>query len=106
MTDDAKVFIFVVVLQVNPSSVAESAGIQPGDSILKIGQEDTGSFSHKDAQDSIIRSGNYLEMTIQRYSTRDFRKQLFSLLYQIARVGTGSGGGAGATCSPKNLVKG
>lgn len=52
--------------KVNEGSIAASAGIQPGDAILRIGHQDVTNFTHKDAQDVIMRSGNSLEMALKR----------------------------------------
>ncbi len=53
-------------IQVNPNSLADQAGLQVGDVILKISDNNADIMRHKEAQDAIYRAGNFLEMTIQR----------------------------------------
>lgn len=55
------------ILQVNPGSLAEQSGLMTGDAIIKIQGQNTDSLKHKEAQDTIIRAGNNIEMVIQRY---------------------------------------
>ncbi|XP_022241983.1 PDZ and LIM domain protein Zasp-like [Limulus polyphemus] len=54
------------IQKVNPGSLAENAGLQTGDGVLKIQGQATENMRHKEAQDSIIRAGNSLELLIQR----------------------------------------
>lgn len=56
--------------RVNPDSIAERAGLQTGDAILKIMGHSTDTMKHKEAQDTIVKSGNQLEMTVERGKTR------------------------------------
>ncbi|XP_076368219.1 uncharacterized protein LOC143255820 isoform X2 [Tachypleus tridentatus] len=51
---------------VNPGSLAENAGLQTGDGVLKIQGQATENMRHKEAQDTIIRAGNSLELLVQR----------------------------------------
>lgn len=52
--------------QVNLGSIADQAGLQPGDSVIAVNNVDCFNLRHKDAQDLIVRSGNSFELTIQR----------------------------------------
>ncbi|XP_023231380.1 PDZ and LIM domain protein Zasp-like isoform X2 [Centruroides sculpturatus] len=56
--------------RVNPDSIAERAGLQTGDAILKIMGRSTETMKHKEAQDTIVKSGNLLEMIVERGKTR------------------------------------
>ncbi len=47
--------------------MAEQAGLQVGDVILKISGNNAEIMKHKEAQDAIYRAANFLEMTIQRF---------------------------------------
>lgn len=53
-------------LQVNPGSLAEQAGLKTGDMIVRIGGAEADNMKHKEAQDAIVRAGNYLELAIAR----------------------------------------
>jgi Periplasmic protease len=55
-----------MMLQVNGGSLAEKAGLQVGDALIKVNNTDVSGLKHKDAQDVIVRSGNSFEFTIQR----------------------------------------
>lgn len=52
--------------QVNAGSLAAKCGLQQGDIILKIGSVETEVLRHKEAQDSILHSGNKLDLLLQR----------------------------------------
>ncbi|XP_076368224.1 PDZ and LIM domain protein 7-like isoform X7 [Tachypleus tridentatus] len=54
------------IQKVNPGSLAENAGLQTGDGVLKIQGQATENMRHKEAQDTIIRAGNSLELLVQR----------------------------------------
>uniref|UniRef100_A0A2I9LPF9 PDZ and LIM protein Zasp isoform X3 n=1 Tax=Centruroides hentzi TaxID=88313 RepID=A0A2I9LPF9_9SCOR len=56
----------LTVLKVNNNSLAQKAGLQPGDTILQIGGHSTDDMKHKEAQDTIIGEGNSVKLTIQR----------------------------------------
>ncbi|XP_061390530.1 PDZ and LIM domain protein Zasp-like [Musca vetustissima] len=58
----ARVFFF----QVNGGSLAEQAGLLPGDAVIKINDVDVFNLRHKEAQDIVVRSGNNFVMTVQR----------------------------------------
>ena len=59
--------LYSLLSQVNPGSLAAKCGLQTGDIILKIGNADTSSLRHKEAQNSIIAAGNRLDLLLQRY---------------------------------------
>ncbi|XP_060072102.1 PDZ and LIM domain protein 3-like [Ylistrum balloti] len=54
------------VAQVNPKSVSGQAGLQNGDLILAIGSMNVTGSSHQQARDEMIRSGNDVDLTVQR----------------------------------------
>lgn len=54
------------VQKVTNDSLAEKAGLQPGDAILKINNLSTENMRHKDAQDTVVKAGNNFEITLQR----------------------------------------
>nr|XP_022919215.1 PDZ and LIM domain protein Zasp-like isoform X2 [Onthophagus taurus] len=56
----------LIIQKVNYGSPAEKAGLQAGDSVIKINNVDVFSMRHKDAQDVIIRAGPAFEITVQR----------------------------------------
>ena len=55
-------------LQVQPSSVAETAGLQAGDGILQINGAATETLEHDKAKGEIIRAGNDIVFLVQRYA--------------------------------------
>ncbi|XP_018788874.1 PREDICTED: PDZ and LIM domain protein Zasp isoform X14 [Bactrocera latifrons] len=56
----------LVVQKVNGGSLAEKAGLIPGDAVLRINDVDVFNLRHKDAQDVVVRSGNNFVLTVQR----------------------------------------
>lgn len=58
--------IFVFYLQVNGGSPAEKAGLQAGDSVIKVNTTDVFNLRHKEAQDVIVRAGQNFDITVQR----------------------------------------
>ncbi|KAH9360910.1 hypothetical protein HPB48_003591 [Haemaphysalis longicornis] len=62
------VFFFLIHLlhPVNPGSLAEKGGLQTGDALLYIQGKSTDQLRHKEAQDAIMRAGNYLELQVTR----------------------------------------
>ncbi|XP_046809552.1 PDZ and LIM domain protein Zasp isoform X18 [Lucilia cuprina] len=56
----------LLVQKVNGGSLAEQAGLMPGDAVIKINDVDVFNLRHKDAQDIVVRSGNNFVMTVQR----------------------------------------
>lgn len=63
----------LTVLKVNSNSLAQKAGLQPGDTILQIGGHSTDDMRHKEAQDTILRGGNNIDLTIQRAGINIFK---------------------------------
>ncbi|XP_055839526.1 PDZ and LIM domain protein Zasp isoform X8 [Episyrphus balteatus] len=56
----------LVVQKINSGSLAEQAGLLPGDAVIKINDVDVYNLRHKDAQDLVVRSGNNFIVTVQR----------------------------------------
>lgn len=56
----------LVLCQVSEGSLAEQAGVQVGDIILKINGKECDTMRHKEAQDAIVNAGNYLELYLER----------------------------------------
>lgn len=56
----------LLVQKINAGSLAEQAGLMPGDAVIKINDVDVYNLRHKDAQDIVVRSGNNFVMTVQR----------------------------------------
>jgi PDZ and LIM domain protein 5/6/7 len=54
------------LFQVNFGSLAEKAGLQVGDALVRVNNQDVYDVKHKDAQDVILGAGNAFEVTIQR----------------------------------------
>ena len=50
----------------NISSLSEAAGLAAGDLLLAVNGEDVEACRHKEAQDTIVRSGNNLTLTVRR----------------------------------------
>lgn len=57
-----------LLFQVNSNSIAEKAGLQPGDALIRINNVELFDLAHKDAQNAIVRAGNNFELTIQRFA--------------------------------------
>lgn len=55
--------------QVNPGSLADQAGLRTGDIIVKIQGQNAELLLHKEAQDVILRAGNYLDITVMRHGS-------------------------------------
>lgn len=55
-----------VLLQVNTGSIADKAGLQAGDAVVRINEADLYNLRHKDAQDAIVRAGTSFELIVQR----------------------------------------
>lgn len=55
-----------VLFQVNFGSLAEKAGLQVGDALVRVNGHDVYDVKHKDAQNVILGAGNAFEITIQR----------------------------------------
>ena len=54
------------VFQVSVGSLAEKAGLQVGDAILKINGKDVFQLRHKEAKDEMVRAGNNFEVLVRR----------------------------------------
>ena len=59
-------FVYFIPFKVNPQSLAQKAGLQPGDALLQIGDNSTEGMAHEQAKMEIIRSGNELDFVVQR----------------------------------------
>ena len=55
--------------QVNTGSIADQAGLQAGDAVVRINQTDLYTLRHKDAQDCIVKAGPSFELIVQRLVT-------------------------------------
>ncbi|XP_074649486.1 PDZ and LIM domain protein 5-like isoform X4 [Tubulanus polymorphus] len=56
----------LTIQRVTPGSLADKCGLKAGDVVAKISGVDTTSVFHKEAQQAVINSGNYLELVLQR----------------------------------------
>ncbi|XP_075548911.1 Z band alternatively spliced PDZ-motif protein 52 isoform X2 [Dermacentor variabilis] len=61
---------------VNPGSLAEKGGLQTGDALLSIQGKSTDQMRHKEAQDAIMRAGNYLELQVQRGASMTWKPKV------------------------------
>ncbi|KAG8224997.1 hypothetical protein J437_LFUL006008 [Ladona fulva] len=52
--------------QVAGGSLAEKAGLQAGDALVRVNAVEVFNLRHKEAQDTIVRAGNNFELTVQR----------------------------------------
>lgn len=52
--------------QVNGGSLAERAGLQVGDAVIKVNGQDVFHLSHKGAQDAIVKAGTNFEVVLSR----------------------------------------
>ncbi|XP_025201603.1 uncharacterized protein LOC112599084 isoform X2 [Melanaphis sacchari] len=59
----------LLIQKVNFGSLAEKAGLQVGDALVRVNNQDVYDVKHKDAQDVILGAGNAFEVTIQRGGT-------------------------------------
>lgn len=48
-------------------SLAEKAGLQAGDALIRVNDMELFNLRHKDAQDCLVRAGNSFELSVQRY---------------------------------------
>ncbi|CAN7993728.1 unnamed protein product [Ixodes hexagonus] len=64
------------VQRVNPGSLAEKGGLQVGDALLRIQGKSTDELRHKEAQDAIVRAGNYLELSVQRGASMTWKPKV------------------------------
>ncbi|XP_058460556.1 PDZ and LIM domain protein Zasp isoform X11 [Malaya genurostris] len=58
----------LVLQRVNGGSVADQAGLLPGDALVKVNSTEVFNLRHKEAQDVIIAAGNSFELTVSRGS--------------------------------------
>lgn len=73
--------------QVNTGSIADKAGLQAGDAVVRINQTDLYNLRHKDAQDCIVKAGPSFELVIQRLvMTADNFSHDSSLFYLLFAV--------------------
>lgn len=56
----------LLIQKVNGGSLAEKAGLQVGDALIKVNNLEVFNLRHKDAQDAIVKAGNSFEVTLQR----------------------------------------
>ncbi|KAG8323796.1 LIM domain-binding protein 3, partial [Homalodisca vitripennis] len=56
----------VVLSIVNGGSLAEKAGLQVADAVIKVNGQDVYNLRHKDAQDAIVKAGNSFEVVVSR----------------------------------------
>lgn len=54
------------VASVNPNSISGHAGLKVGDAIIQIGKTSVAGFTHEQARSEMIRSGNDIDLTVQR----------------------------------------
>ena len=55
-----------IILQVNNGSIAERHGLKAGDAVLQINGANSHDLTHDDAKYNILRSGNSLNLLLQR----------------------------------------
>jgi C-terminal processing protease CtpA/Prc len=53
--------------QVNTGSIADKAGLQAGDAVVRVNATDLYTLRHKDAQDAIVKAGPSFELIVQRF---------------------------------------
>ncbi|XP_055631158.1 PDZ and LIM domain protein Zasp-like isoform X8 [Toxorhynchites rutilus septentrionalis] len=56
----------LVLQRVNGGSVADQAGLQPGDALIKVNNTEVFNLRHKEAQDVILAAGNSFELAVSR----------------------------------------
>ncbi|ESO87182.1 hypothetical protein LOTGIDRAFT_183623 [Lottia gigantea] len=64
---------------VQPNSVAERSGLKAGDAILRINNTNADSLAHEDAKMEIVRSGNDIQLLIQRGAVKIWKPQVSNL---------------------------
>lgn len=57
---------YLLSQQVNTGSIADKAGLQAGDAVVRINSTDLYTLRHKDAQDCIVKAGPSFELVVQR----------------------------------------
>ncbi|KAL6963444.1 LIM domain-binding protein 3 [Sarracenia purpurea var. burkii] len=63
----------LLIQKVNVGSLAERAGLQVGDAVIRVNGKEVADVRHKDAQDVIVRAGNVVEFQIQRGGTATWK---------------------------------
>ncbi|XP_029344309.1 PDZ and LIM domain protein Zasp isoform X2 [Acyrthosiphon pisum] len=63
----------LLIQKVNFGSLAEKSGLQVGDALVRVNNQDVYDVKHKDAQDVILGAGNAFEVTIQRGGTSTWK---------------------------------
>ncbi|CAI2738264.1 unnamed protein product [Dicrocoelium dendriticum] len=107
------------IIRVNPGGVADYCGLRAGDHVIRINKSETQWMRHEDAKMEIIRSGNDLEMLIEREpvhlkqistpTSSEFNKVTPSKVYstgavwQPKLVSSGGYGGNGTVGTRTNL---
>uniref|UniRef100_A0A1B6H173 PDZ domain-containing protein n=1 Tax=Cuerna arida TaxID=1464854 RepID=A0A1B6H173_9HEMI len=56
----------LLIQKVNGGSLAEKAGLQVADAVIKVNGQDVYNLRHKDAQDAIVKAGNSFEVVVSR----------------------------------------
>lgn len=51
----------------NGGSLAERAGLQVADAVIKVNGQDVYNLSHKGAQDAIVKAGSNVEIVLSRW---------------------------------------
>ncbi|GAB6022565.1 hypothetical protein CHUAL_006670 [Chamberlinius hualienensis] len=74
------------VAKVTNGSLAEKAGLQSGDAILKINDLATENLRHKEAQDAIVRAGNHFEVLVQRGGSKIWKPSVTQISTEIHSV--------------------
>ncbi|XP_077504863.1 Z band alternatively spliced PDZ-motif protein 52 isoform X5 [Amblyomma americanum] len=64
------------IQRVNPGSLAEKGGLQTGDALISIQGKSTDQLRHKEAQDAIMRAGNYLELQVTRGASMTWKPKV------------------------------
>ncbi|XP_074648845.1 PDZ and LIM domain protein 3-like [Tubulanus polymorphus] len=62
-----------------PGSVSEASGLFPGDAVLRINNLPTDNISHDEAKQEILKSGNIVELMIERGGATIWRPQVTQL---------------------------
>ncbi len=55
------------ILEVTPNSVADLAGLRPGDAITKVNNTDVSWMEHNRAKQEIVSAGDMFWLTIERF---------------------------------------
>lgn len=76
-----------VWFQVNGGSLAEKAGLQVADAVIKVNGQDVYSLRHKEAQDVIVKAGNSYEIVVSRSVYVDkFKRSKLSDAYTTSYI--------------------